>query len=78
MEADQRFLRFMWQETVQLFCLKDGVHDRHYLQLSCATPSGSVKFSMLNSGTYTVKINGVRTQSQTATLQPNRTLQFST
>lgn len=49
------------------------------LSLSCSKLSGSVQFSMLNAGTYTVTItgSGVITQSKTTTIPPNETLSFS-
>jgi len=49
------------------------------LPLSCSKPSGSVTFSMLNAGTYTVNITGtgVTPQTKTAIVPPNRTLTFS-
>jgi len=51
------------------------------LTLTCSVPSGSVTFSMLNAGTYTVSITGnnvlIATQSKTTTIPPNANLSFT-
>jgi len=49
------------------------------LTLGCSVPTGSVEFSMLKAGTYTVTITGdqVQTESQTATIPPNVTFSFT-
>jgi hypothetical protein len=65
-------------ETVTLYSGSTQIAT-NTLTLSCTKTTDLVKFSMLNSGTYTVTITGagVTTQSHTATVPPNKILSFS-